>query len=856
MLTLVIRTASRIVLLALFTLVLPLVACSSPPVTEDSAISPTPEAQAEPEVTASGITFPKPTGDHLVGTRHFEFVDRDYPSDRDGDADGRRLEVRVWYPAAEAHGERRPYFKGSEKEIYVGGFLDAFGQFVPAYTTLYEMEQITTHSYEDAPVATGIGDLPVLVYSHGGLGWTTQSTATMEELASHGYVVFSIGSPGVASGVLYPNGDHVPFDTEYLDGIFSMPPDPGDVTIEERRQYRESMLDNGGLGPWLPRLRDDLLALVDSLENKTYDQTIDDIVQLVDLDRLAYFGLSYGASAAMSAAHQDPRAKVAVNIDGTHHSSDLFGVDIRVPLLILTVEANESYSNAFHFERWETMGDREDILRVGIPGASHFEIFDNMFQPAEVRSQLPGAGNVDGMKLHQTLVGFTLAFFDKHLKGIENGYPEMTLERFPDIQQIDVSYIKDWATNGAIREAAEPEVTASGIIYPRPTGDHLVGTRHFEIVDRHYPVDRETDMDGRRLEVRVWYPAAEKHGERRPYYQGQEKEALPGSLVNAFAEYMPAISTLYNLEEITTHSYEDAPVAADIGTLPVLVYSHGAIGFTTMNTAIMEELASHGYVVFSVGSPGGASGVLYPNGDSVSVDPDFIEAVFFEPPEPTDASIEDFYQYRSSVLDTAALEAYQPRWRDDLLALVDSLENGTHPPTIDDIAQRIDLDQLAYWGLSYGASAAISAAHSDPRAKAAVNLDGTHRSSDLLGVDIRIPLLILTTEVDENYSNDFFFEQLETMGDREDILRVGLPGVAHAELMDNMFLPQEVRSGLPGAGNVDGMALHETLIGFTVAFFDKYLKGIENEYPETVLERFPDIQLIDVSHIKDWATNR
>jgi hypothetical protein len=74
--------------------------------------------------------------------------------------------------------------------------------------------------------------------------------------------------------------------------------------------------------------------------------------------------------------------------------------------------------------------------------------------------------------------------------------------------------------------------------------------------------------------------------------------------------------------------------------------------------------------------------------------------------------------------------------------------------------------------------------------------------------------------------------------------------------MDSMFLPREVRSELPGAGNVDGMALHQTLVGFMVAFLDKRVKGIENGYPGTVLERFPDVQQIDVSHVKDWARNR
>ena len=74
--------------------------------------------------------------------------------------------------------------------------------------------------------------------------------------------------------------------------------------------------------------------------------------------------------------------------------------------------------------------------------------------------------------------------------------------------------------------------------------------------------------------------------------------------------------------------------------------------------------------------------------------------------------------------------------------------------------------------MSYGAAAAASAAQVDTRASAVFNLDGTQHLSDLFGVDIRVPLLTLTTEpapLGFPYTNEFFYESLETMGDRQDI---------------------------------------------------------------------------------------
>ena len=99
----------------------------------------------------------------------------------------------------------------------------------------------------------------------------------------------------------------------------------------------------------------------------------------------------------------------------------------------------------------------------------------------------------------------------------------------------------------------------------------------------------------------------------------------------------------------------------------------------------------------------------------------------------------------------------------------------------------------------------MSAAQVDHRAKAAINFDGTHWLSDVLGKDVRTPLLVLTSEDPVTYSNEFFFEPLTTMGTREDIVRIKLqPEATHMELSDIMFLPAAARQALPGGGRVDG----------------------------------------------------
>ena len=141
------------------------------------------------------------------------------------------------------------------------------------------------------------------------------------------------------------------------------------------------------------------------------------------------------------------------------------------------------------------------------------------------------------------------------------------------------------------------------------------------------------DQSGRRIMFRAYYPACNRTdfvatnntcagtielGRRRKYFEEGEWEAY-----SMFGDVQA--TNLTSL--ITTYSYLNAPMAVDLGARPVIIYTHGATTWVSENTALVEELASHGYAVFCLALPGFASGVLYPNGDVVALDDDFVAAL-------------------------------------------------------------------------------------------------------------------------------------------------------------------------------------------------------------------------------------
>ncbi|NIN69963.1 MAG: hypothetical protein GTO63_35835, partial [Anaerolineae bacterium] len=152
---------------------------------------------------------------------------------------------------------------------------------------------------------------------------------------------------------------------------------------------------------------------------------------------------------------------------------------------------------------------------------------------------------------------------------------------------------------------------------PEPAGPHSVGCTHLYFVDKNRPEIFTSDpSDVRQIWARVWYPAAPQ-GDKDPmsYMERDSARALarwwglPRSLLDGFAL-------------VRTHSYLDAAILPNSEPFPVIIFNHGYQVAPHLYTVMMEELASQGYVVFSVGHAHETPFFRKPDGEYVVFDPE------------------------------------------------------------------------------------------------------------------------------------------------------------------------------------------------------------------------------------------
>lgn len=155
-----------------------------------------------------------------------------------------------------------------------------------------------------------------------------------------------------------------------------------------------------------------------------------------------------------------------------------------------------------------------------------------------------------------------------------------------------LTFVDDTQPNGPQRFYRTP---SNHVLTPfhAPTGPHPVGTLSRLLTDPSRS-NRFGVMTNSSFMVSCWYPARSP-GEALASYVDRplaERRTYWGSIANA----APAL---------VQHATSEAPILADAGAFPVIVYSHGlgdqeGRAVRTENTAKAVQLASHGYVVVSM----------------------------------------------------------------------------------------------------------------------------------------------------------------------------------------------------------------------------------------------------------------
>ncbi len=343
---------------------------------------------------------------------------------------------------------------------------------------------------------------------------------------------------------------------------------------------------------------------------------------------------------------------------------------------------------------------------------------------------------------------------------------------------------------------------------PAPTGPHDVGVVWRQWVDesRDETYDDETSDAKREVVVQFLYPAEAAEGaEPAPYFENAT-EVLPefARLMDAFVA-VPVETRGADFANFVSHAYPDAPISDDQESYPVVIFTHGGAADVQMYTAMLEELASHGYIVAAINHTYGAARTVLLDG-TVAL--------------PT---------YSTGLEDAINI------WSVDQIFVMDQLEalNTDDPDGM--FTGRIDLERIGVMGHSLGASAATMTCFVDARCKALANSDGG-ALGDVIEEGLDQPVLhLITDDVD---TNPAIFDNV-----RGPYYGVHFNGFLHLNLGDFAVWPKkESLIDVDWLSETDGERSVELTRAAVVAFFDQYLKG-DGESSMDDLSAYPEIDV-------------
>ena len=418
---------------------------------------------------------------------------------------------------------------------------------------------------------------------------------------------------------------------------------------------------------------------------------------------------------------------------------------------------------------------------------------------------------------------------------------------------------------------------------PKPSGEHPVGVRDFDLTDTsRRGVFAAQPGEARRLLARVWYPAEQVEGlSPRPYFSDREAETTARGLGTAIS--LPFF--FQYLAHASTNSFENAPLLADAANQPTVIYSHGYTSFAGQNTALMEALASRGYLVYSIQHTYDSSAVVFSDGEVADMDPDLIKTMREMAEAMTTSSEAMGNQIQAFVAPSfdARREATQASyaqaiatgqriasqsadvWRADRIFVHDQLESGLVPESVAEIVAASDLSRTGQMGMSFGGSTTGGVCMVDSRCAAAVNLDGGDYHFTPFHRTMPVPFLMIYSDFDKIAAqvsgdpnavghgfNDFSYERHETAGLRPDIYRLMVRDLAHLGLSDlPLFMRLPVDN--PLFGSIDPDRIIQIQNDFVRGFFDKHLRGVQNGFPTEQFEQHAEHVMPDhIDDLREW----
>lgn len=272
-------------------------------------------------------------------------------------------------------------------------------------------------------------------------------------------------------------------------------------------------------------------------------------------------------------------------------------------------------------------------------------------------------------------------------------------------------------------------------------------------------------------------------------------------------------------------------------TYPLVVFSHGAFGFSGSNYSTFTELASNGYVVASIGHTYHAFYTMDTNGKLTLVNTDFIKRA-------SEINAVHDTQHEEEIYNTT--RDWMKLRTDDENFVLDTILEECEKESADTLFSIINPAKIGLIGHSLGGASSAQMGRERNDIDAVVVLDGTMLGEEVAfdndGVvlnDTPYPVPLLNIYAEDHYKNakelvgdsynNFYATQNAVCAYETVFIKAG-----HLNFTDlPLFSPALAK--MLGVGTIDERYCIETMNEVVIEFFDSYLKDagtpkIKKEY--------------------------
>jgi len=375
-----------------------------------------------PPILFPVFTLPTPSGRYAVGTKYFNWMDTSRSDLHTTNLDDfRSISLQMWYPSEYSEKSKPVPYISKEAAVCWARSWKLNPEFALTHFSL-----VQTHSYYNTrPVILKGKPFPVILFSPSGN--ISYNTSLFEELASHGYVILCVGHPHWCpyhfneNGQINCTGTNDPYYERLWEEETSDIVNKTKEGLTTAKNLGEKESFQQKLNVKMPLAVEDILLWAED-----YDFAIQEIEKMnsddnpfkgmLDLERIGVMGLSKGGASAGQFCVTDPRCRAGVNLGGF-----MFGA-------IADKTINRPFLFMEHIEPW-----CEDCLPVNdhiyskvansaymvqIKGARHFN-FTDLSLAGPFLEMIGLIGPISGDEFIRIQNAYVLAFFDKHLKGVE-----------------------------------------------------------------------------------------------------------------------------------------------------------------------------------------------------------------------------------------------------------------------------------------------------------------------------------------------------------------------------------------------------------------------------------------------------